>query len=165
MVSSTLFWNREKHVRMLACSIRRLLTHRCLWHHHDLIVAAAAQVVGRGSVRAVRQRWRRHFLWHGGKERRLFQHVIQAAVCAVVGHRLQAQQVWHGDRISVRTWMFLLLLLSWRIYKFKMDLKHFSKIKKHTGNPKYLILFINGSRKWIFVGSFHLFHAEITWWV
>ena len=60
----------------------------------DLVITAAAQVVGQGGIR-VGRRWRWcHFLWHARLVRRLFEHGVQAAVCPVVRSRLQAQQVW-----------------------------------------------------------------------
>lgn len=59
----------------------------------DLVVTAAAQVVSPGGVRGGCRRRRRHFLRHAGMVRRLFEHVVQAAVRPVVGGRLQPQQV------------------------------------------------------------------------
>lgn len=57
----------------------------------DLIVTAAAQVVADFGV-GRRRRWR-DFLWHAGLERRIFQHVVQTAVCPVAWNWLQSQQV------------------------------------------------------------------------
>lgn len=63
----------------------------------NLVVAAAAQIVGDVAVR-VRCLWgRRDFLWHAGVERRIFQYIIQAAVSPVIWNRLQPQQVLNGD--------------------------------------------------------------------
>lgn len=64
----------------------------------DLVVTAAAQVVGHGDLGIGRQwRWC-HFLWHAGLERRLFEHIIQASICPVVRSWFQPQQVWHRDK-------------------------------------------------------------------
>lgn len=70
----------------------------------DLVITAAAQVVGQGGIR-VGRRWRWcHFLWHARLVRRLFEHGVQAAVCPIVRGRLQAQQVW--DRKEEQSEMY-----------------------------------------------------------
>lgn len=102
MISSTLFCNRKAQMaKMSAHSCKRIQFVLSL-SSSDLIITAAAQVVGRGGIRVGRRRRCCHFLRHAGVVRRIFQHIVQAAVRPVVRGRLQPQQVWDRARQTGR---------------------------------------------------------------